>query len=81
MPTSSCFWSPTQRCEQRAGLRGRGAGSRRRSSCHRCRALPDRDHADSSRSAGPLVQAEDAIAIDGTFDDLDTVIAKIPLLR
>ncbi len=38
--------------------------------------LARRDHADSSRSASPLVQAEDAIVIDGTFDDLDTVIAK-----
>ncbi len=38
--------------------------------------LARRDHADSSRSASPLVQSEDAVVIDGTFDDLDTVIAK-----
>ncbi len=38
--------------------------------------LARRDHADSSRSASPLVQSEDAVVIDGTLDDLDTVIAK-----
>lgn len=38
--------------------------------------LARRDAADSSRTASPLVQADDAVVIDGTYDDLDTVIAR-----
>lgn len=40
-------------------------------------ALARRDAADSSRDAGPLRQADDAVIVDGTFDDLATVIARV----
>jgi CMP/dCMP kinase len=42
--------------------------------------LAARDAADSTRAASPLTQADDAIVVDGTWDDLPTVIAKVRAL-
>lgn len=39
--------------------------------------LAARDAADSSRAAGPLAQAGDAVVVDGTYDDLPTVIGRV----
>ena len=40
-------------------------------------ALTSRDQADSTRTVSPLEQAADAVVVDGTNDDLDTVIARV----
>ena len=40
-------------------------------------ALAERDSADASRATSPLVQAADAVVVDGTYDDLAAVIDKV----
>lgn len=40
-------------------------------------ALAERDQADSTRVVSPLEQAPDAVVVDGTHDDLDSVIAIV----
>ena len=40
-------------------------------------ALAERDQADSTRVVSPLEQAPDAVVVDGTHDDLDSVIATV----
>lgn len=43
-------------------------------------AMARRDQADSSRATSPLAQADDAVVVDATFDDLPTVIETVRAL-
>ena len=43
-------------------------------------ALQQRDEADSGRAVSPLVQADDAVVLDATHDDLPTMIDRLVML-
>lgn len=66
---------PAVRAARRAAEhRAQGHDSDETVTEHKLRA---RDHADSSRQASPLAQAEDAVVVDATHLDLDGVIAAV----